>query len=313
MTADKSRGAERPDAFAPVAVFAYKRRDHLRATMESLLSNVEARQTHVRIYCDAARTRRDEAGVAAVRRYVESIRGFASVTPVFRETNWGLARSIVDGVTEMLSAHDRVIVLEDDLVVSRHFLGFMNDSLDLYRDDSRVASIHGYCYPTREPLPETFFLAGADCWGWGTWSRAWRTFRHDGEALLREMRARKLERHFDYNGQYPYTRMLQDRVAGHNNSWAICWHASCYLQGLLTLYPGRSLVDNIGNDASGTHGSSTDAFVQAVSDVRVRPSVETPVQPSSQAHAQFERFFREHTPFAVRARRWLSGVVRKSA
>ena len=50
-----------------------------------------------------------------------------------------------------------MIVLEDDLVSSQYFLKFMNDALDLYKDDESVASIHGYVYPIND-LPETFFL-----------------------------------------------------------------------------------------------------------------------------------------------------------
>jgi hypothetical protein len=77
----------------------------------------------------------------------------------------GLAGSIIDGVSQVLGSHGRVVVVEDDLLLSPHFLSYMNDGLALYADDERVASIHGYRYPGTEPLPETFFLRGADCWG----------------------------------------------------------------------------------------------------------------------------------------------------
>jgi hypothetical protein len=298
---------------APVVVFAYMREDHLRRSIESLLTNPEASSTDVVFYCDAAKRPQHQPQVDAVRAYVDSVSGFRSVSRVHREENMGLARSIIDGVTKTLERHGRAIVLEDDLVVSRHFLRYMNEALELYRDDPRVASIHGYCYPTRDPLPETFFLAGADCWGWATWSRAWATFQQDGATLLRQLRERNLTRHFDYNGQYPYTRMLEDQVSGRNSSWAVRWHASCFLQGLLTLYPGRSLVDNIGNDSTGTHCGSTDIFAQALAHADVRPDPLTAVQPSLQAHAAFEQFFRERNPLTARVRRWLSDIIRSAA
>ena len=40
---------------------------------------------------------------------------------------------------------------------------------------------------------------------------------------------------------------------GLNDSWAVRWHASALLAGKLTLYPGRSLIHNIGGDSTGTH------------------------------------------------------------
>ncbi len=275
---------------SPVVLFCYNRPEHLARSVASLLGNPESAATHLTVYCDAAKGVHDAAAVDAVRRYVTTIRGFASVTPVYRSTNMGLARSIIDGVSSLLRVHDRLIVLEDDLLLSPHFLSFMNQGLSCYQHDDQVASIHGYCYPIRTPLPDTFFLQGADCWGWATWSRAWAHFEADGEKLLNELRQRKLASDFDMDGSYPYTRMLRGQISGRNDSWAIRWHASCYLKGLLTLYPGHSLVENIGNDASGTHCAPTDVYSgnMGLATVGVR---RIPLEPSEVARAGFVEFF----------------------
>jgi hypothetical protein len=228
--------------------------------VSSLQACAEAPQTHLHIYCDAPRQAEHQAGVDAVRAYVASIEGFASVSVIHRLENLGLARSIIDGVTTLLKSHERVIVLEDDLLLSPHFLRFMNEGLLCYAEDERVASVHGYIYPVSQTLPSTFFLRGADCWGWATWRRAWQHFNPDGRALLNQLRRQRLTRSFDLNNAYPYTRMLEGQIAGRNDSWAIRWHASCFLREMLTLYPGQSLVANIGNDDSGTHGGLTTDF-----------------------------------------------------
>lgn len=238
---------------APIAVFAYKREAHLRRTIASLAANDLAGRSDLHVYCDGPRTPADMAQVMAVRAFARTISGFASVSVHEREGNAGLARSVMAGVDEILNRYDSVVVLEDDLLLSPHFLAYMNQGLDLYAHDPRVASIHGYTYPVREKLPQTFFLRGADCWGWATWRRAWATFRTDGRTLLAELEDRRLAGAFDLDRSFPFTRMLRDQVEGRNDSWAIRWHASCYLQQMLTLYPGRSLVENIGNEGSGTH------------------------------------------------------------
>lgn len=258
----------------------------------SLLENAEAATTPLLVYCDGARRPDDFGAVAAVRDYVESIRGFASITRVYRPENLGLARSVVDAVTWTLKAHDRVIVLEDDLVVSRHFLRFMNEGLASYAEDQRVASIHGYCFPSDQRLPQSFFLRGADCWGWATWRRAWQVWQPDGAALLRELRERGLTHNFDLDGAFPYTRMLREQIAGRNDSWAIRWHAACYLADMLTLYPGRSLVHNIGNDASGTHSGASTDFDQAVA-VEPIPVERIELKESAVGRAAFQRFYRK--------------------
>jgi hypothetical protein len=129
----------------------------------------------------------------------------------------------------------------------------MNEGLSLYKDDESVASIHGYLYPISCNLPETFFLRGANCWGWATWQRAWVKFETNGSLLLKELKNKKLESIFDLDNSYPYYRMLKDQIRGRNNSWAVRWHASTFLLNMYTLYPGRTLVENIGMDGSGEH------------------------------------------------------------
>lgn len=276
---------------APIVVFAYKRADHLSRCLESLAANAEAARSDLYVICDGPRSQADLPAVEAVRRLITRISGFASVTPFVHEANRGLARSIIDGVSTLLVQHQRLIIIEDDMVLSRHFLRYMNEALERYADDERVASIHGWCYPVAARLPETFFLRGADCWGWATWRRAWRRFNADGAALLRELQARQLTSAFDFDGAYPYTRMLADQIAGLNDSWAVRWRASCFLQGLLTLFPGRSLVHNIGNDGSGTHSPRSTRLDVAVASAAVEVA-DIPVQESELARATIARFLR---------------------
>lgn len=230
------------------------------ACLSSLAANQEAATTDIIIYCDGPRNEKDLAAIAQVRDVAHGTSGFGSVRVVVRDENIGLAESVVRGVTDALTWSDRVIVIEDDLEVARGFLTYMNGALDLYADDDEVASIHGYCYPVATGLPETFFLRGADCWGWATWRRAWQFYEPNPCALLSRLEDERLTHQFDLDGAYPYTDMLRDRIAGRNDSWAILWHASAFLRNMLTLHPGRSMVRNIGNDGSGTHNAATERF-----------------------------------------------------
>lgn len=254
---------------APIALFAYARPDHLRRTVEALKANTLASDSDLIVFSDAARTPDQEVGVAAVRAYLTNLEGFRSVCIHHRPLNYGLAKSIIDGVTAVLEQFERIIVLEDDMVTSPYFLDYMNDALDRYVNDDRVISIHGYVYPLKRPMPEAFFLPGADCWGWGTWRRGWLLFNPDGQALLDALQDRGLVREFDFNGAYPYSTMLKDQIAGKNDSWAIRWYASAFLAGKMTLYPNRSLIQNIGHDASGTHCGEDNGYAVELSNTPI--------------------------------------------
>ena len=86
---------------APVALFVYNRPGHTRQTVEALLANTVANQTRLHVFSDAPKNEAVSPAVAEVRSYIRSIAGFKSVTIIERETNFGLARSIIDGVTHL--------------------------------------------------------------------------------------------------------------------------------------------------------------------------------------------------------------------
>jgi hypothetical protein len=276
---------------APLALFVYNRPRHTRQTVEALLRNELASESDLIVYSDAERDPRSAAAVSEVREFVESITGFRSLRIVRRTANLGLAASIIDGVTAVCGEYGRVIVLEDDLVTAPYFLRYMNQSLKVYENDAAVGSIHGYWYPVDREVPETFFLRGASCWGWATWSRAWRFFEPDGRKLLAELRRRKLTDSFDLDGAIAYTQMLKYQNAGKIDSWAIRWHASMFLEDKLQLSPGRSLVRNIGFDGTGTHGGESEVYrvEQSTNPVAV---TRTALQESPEARAALIRYYR---------------------
>lgn len=250
---------------APVVLFCYSRAKHLRLTLESLKRNYGAEDSELIVFSDAPKGESDKKSVAEVRALLRDVRGFKSIRIIERQNNYGLSGSIIEGVTRVLAEYERVIVLEDDMVTSPHFLNYMNQALSIYENEDSVACIHGYVFPVSAILPEAFFLPGADCWGWGTWRSSWADFERDGAKLLHELERRELLNYFDYNGAYLYSKMLKDQIHGKNDSWAIRWYASAFLSNRLTLYPGRSLVHNIGNDMSGVHSVQTKAYDTEVS------------------------------------------------
>lgn len=278
------------NAYAPIALFVYARPDHTRLTVEALKRNAEAVESDLFIYSDSAKGPETAEGVKKVRDYIRTIRGFRSVSIDEREQNAGLATSIIEGVTRVVNEYGAVIVVEDDLVTSQYFLRFMNDALRLYEKDTAVISIHGYVYPVHRSLPETFFLRGADCWGWATWKRGWDLFESDGTKLLKALQKRRLRFSFDWDGSYANTTMLKRQISGKVDSWAIRWHASAFLAGSLTLFPGISMVNNIGGDELGTHTKSLYEFQSKLAD---RPLVveRLPLIEHADARAAVVEFF----------------------
>jgi len=304
--------------FAPIALFVYNRPDHLVRTLAALRRNPEAASSLLYIFSDGPRANRvgDTERVAEVRRLAQATKGFLEVSVEKAETNRGLAASIIQGIGKVIDRHGEIIVLEDDLVIAPVFLRFMNEALAFYRNRPEVISIHGYVYPVTTPLPPAFFIRGADCWGWATWKRGWDLFEADGSKLLRQLEQTGLGNEFNFSDTYPYIRLLQDQIAGRNDSWAIRWYASAFLAGKLTLYPGRTLVQNIGFDGSGTHcsASETSGHTLELPTEPIDPRVWELKESSRGREAFIEYFLRSSgkaVPLKSRAnswwRRWLAG------
>lgn len=281
---------------APIALFVYKRLDTLTRTVEALRRNPEAAASDLIVFSDGPRSDAQREAVQAVRDYLRGLTGFRSLRVVEAPQNQGLANSIIAGVSQVLAESDQVIVMEDDLVVSRHFLAYMNRALEIYRNVPEVISIHGYCYPLRQAVPETFFLRGADCLGWATWRRGWALFDPDAAALHQRLRRSGKLRDFDFDRSFDFSGLLRAQARGSQDSWAIRWYAAAFLAGRLTLYPGRSLVQHIGTAASATNAAGADYFtVPDPAEVQIAVEPLPPVE-SVVARQAFTDFFRHGIP-----------------
>lgn len=254
---------------APIALFVYNRPAHTKATLDSLFRCEGSLESELYIFCDGAKGLEDEAAVNEVRTLVRSKDWCKSVHVIERAENLGLAESIINGVTKIVDRYGRVIVLEDDLILSSQFLNFMNDALETYKDIERVMHISGYIFPVEGELPETFFYRITTCWGWATWRRAWKFFEADAKKSLLDVKSSGRSDEFDVDGYYQYVKMLEAQVESKLDSWATRWYASVFLKEGLCLHPGLSLVNNIGLDSSGIHCGTTDIFEVEVNEKRI--------------------------------------------
>ena len=245
---------------APVIIFAYNRPDHLQNCLNSLFSNSEAKLSKFFVIIDGPKNEYDRIIQAKIVNLLEDAKSNFDLQYDLKSVNFGLANSIISGLNHIFEKFESAIILEDDLVVSQFFLKFCNDGLNEYKSNLSVASIQGFSYKLKNPLSSPYFLRGADCWGWATWRDRWLLFDSDAEKLLNEIKLQKLNKLFDLNGAFPYSKMLERQSRGDIDSWAIRWHASIFLKNMLSLYPNQTLVKNNGFDGSGTHTGKNKGF-----------------------------------------------------
>jgi GR25 family glycosyltransferase involved in LPS biosynthesis len=249
-------------ALAPVVLFVYNRPEHTKQTVVSLQKNKIAAQSELFIYSDGSKNRDDKKAVDEVRNYLRTIKGFGKIKIIERKKNKGLAKSIISGTNEIINKYGKVIVLEDDLLLSNNFLSYMNDCLKFYQNDKRIFSISGYSAASQIPLnydKDIFLFYRINSWGWATWADRWNNVDWEVGDFDTFIRNKKERRNFDRGGE-DSTIMLLKQMQGKINSWAIRFNYACYKNNGLNIYPVRSKVFNAGTDGSGTHISKTTKY-----------------------------------------------------
>jgi hypothetical protein len=282
--------------YAPISLFVYKRLKHLKITVNSLKKNAETKKSTLYIFSDHWRSEQDKEMVLKVRKFASTILGFKKKVIIFRNENFGLSKNIIEGVNYVLRYNNKIIVLEDDLKLSKYFLQYMNYNLNYFEKNNKIASIHGYVYPLKNKLKleKAFLIRGADCWGWATWRRSWILFEPNGKKLLKNIINKNMINEFNYNGAYDYLNMLKKQILKKNDSWAIRWHATNFLKNKYTLYPRDTYVQNIGLDGSGIHnGNYFNEYNSRLSNKKFFFKKKIEIKESVVAKKEFESFFRK--------------------
>ncbi|SDR98124.1 Glycosyl transferase family 2 [Mucilaginibacter mallensis] len=276
---------------APIALFVYNRPDHTRRTLNYLQKNVLAEESRLFIFSDGAKTDADQAKVEQVRQLAKEVTGFKSVKVISSKQNKGLANSIIDGVSQLIKEYGKVIVFEDDLLSSPYTLEYFNEALTRYAAEEKVMHIGSYMFDLDDKsLPETFFYRIATSWGWATWAHAWKDFEPDIDKLINQFDKQKIHQ-FSIDGTMNFWKQMQEFKTGKNNSWAIRWYASIFLNGGLTLNPSHSLVHNIGHDGSGVHSNIENTYQVKIAQKPVKQFPNS-IKEDEQAHQAIRSFLK---------------------
>lgn len=242
---------------APIALFAFNRPDFLRQTLHALAGNDLAGQSDLVIFCDGPRDDAERTMTDRVRAVAEEANDFKSLRVVARERNFGCAQAVIAGLHEMFSAHERLVVIEDDILCSRYTLSFLNACLEKYAAEPAVFSIAAWAPPPHlVAIPpdypyDAYFTPRFHCWGWASWRDRWERIDWDVADYDVFKRQPCLQRAFCQGGD-DLAPMLREQMEGNLDTWDVCMDYARFKHGCLGLNPVVSYTTNIGMGC-GTH------------------------------------------------------------
>ena len=234
------------NSLAPLILFVYKRLDVLRETVNALRKNMLASESELFIYSDAAKDDNDKDAVQMVRQYLTTITGFKRITVIQKDTNQGLAGSVIAGISDVFTHYDKAIIMEDDLVTSKNFLLYMNQGLNFYEPNKEIISVGGFSMPLDiKTNYDVYFTHRSTSWGWATWKDRWSVVDWDVSDYEDFIRSKNKKHDFNKMGS-DMVRMLRRQMNGQIDSWLIRWCYHQFKYQLYSVHPFNSKVKNIG-------------------------------------------------------------------
>jgi hypothetical protein len=240
-----------------IVVFAYNRPAHLQWLFESLKNSRNIEKLPLYVFVDGPRNFQDEDKISQTIAVIEKYSKYFDFKKIVtRPHNIGLSLSIIEGVSEVISMHEGVIVLEDDIQLAPSFIDFMIANLSKYQNSQNIGSVTGYQY-AKGPFwrrNQNYISLRQSSWAWGTWRDRWEKI--DWKILDENAERFELLQKKMYRIGEDLPRMMVLARAKSIDSWSIVFDANAANYSWKCLHPAYSLAINNGFDGSGTHYSS---------------------------------------------------------
>ena len=212
--------------YSPIAIFLYNRPDKALSCIESLMKNNFFFDSPLYFFIDGPKNSSDLMKIEKIKQTINLFEFKNIEKIVFREKNIGLANSIFSGVQDVFKKHDRIIVIEDDLILHEYFLTFMNNCLEFYNFES-IYHVSGFVWGSglENKINIPLLIPNINSWGWGTWKTKWEGFElgQIDNNIVNNFSSNKIQA-FNLNNSYNYFRILKKQLLGKVDSWAIQWY-----------------------------------------------------------------------------------------
>lgn len=268
---------------APLIIVGFNRADTMSLVLARLseCANLRGKDNRRVAYAflDGARTPDEEARTEEVAALVEDFKSshFPDLQIVRREKNYGCRGNIVDAISHVLGLHGRAVIVEDDVLVSRTFLNYMDEALDFYESDKRIWCINANT-PRDMKVPKSYkhdvYLHPRNmCWGWGTWKDRWVQVDFDMKDWPRYAEDPVFRSKLDKIDCMMHG-MLDAQFMGRLKTWDVQCSYHIVKNNLFAVEPRYALSKNIGSGTVSAHCSSSNADLLTQKFFDFRPTLE---------------------------------------
>jgi len=244
------------DLSAVTLLIGYKRIDLIERRLQELKQNMKI---PVFVSIDGGLTESENTKFKDLLSKRHWDQDFNSFTYRILDNNSGLANHITSTISECLEKYDYVIVIEDDVVISKNFIASMMSGFEILRHSPDIYAVGGFSayknwmrFGFQNCWRKSKYFSA---WGWGTSRSVWDKYQlhlpHNQRQLLQDSDSwNRLDRQkqFTWLGRFGKVNTINPRT------WDFQMQFLMFLDGGQMLLPTSRISDNEGfNNKWSTH------------------------------------------------------------
>lgn len=239
----------------PVLVLGFNR-PNLVVDLFKSLANVQPKKIYFAVDGPRYNNHTDGELVAKVQDALSVINWKCEIYTLFRESNLGLKRAVIEAIDWVFENEEVAIILEDDCLPIDEFFPFCAEALEKYWLDSKVMQISGNCFVPVSDLNcnKYYFSTLNDIWGWATWRRSWQLFEREiPDSKSPQLKKRLNDYFLKRDISRWFIRYVAEAAASDSQVWSTQWTLTLINNQGYSLVPQTNLVRNVGFSGDATH------------------------------------------------------------
>lgn len=198
-----------------------------------------------------------------VKEILKNINWTKNIKLNYMKKNYGCKASVSKGISWFFSKVKMGIILEDDCIPNRSFFLFAEQMLKKFRNNKKIYVISGNNFlKNKIKINESYYFSKYNhCWGWATWSRAWKDYDKNLNYWNQYKKSKTWKNKFynKYEKKY-WEKIFNLCYKKKIDSWAYPWLYSIWRKNGISVIPKVNLVKNIGFNISASHTFSHKKF-----------------------------------------------------
>jgi hypothetical protein len=197
----------------------------------------------------------DKGKVESCRQLIDSISWNCELVKLYSDINLGCMKRVVTGLNSVFQCENSAIILEDDCIPSVDFFKFCEWGLFNFQKNENIGLISGSNL-IADKFDLTYmngFSKYINIWGWATWKSTWE--KYDNLLTIMDVQ--------NNIGKFSKLKLVEKifwkelfKLSIYSSKiWDFRLQYTFFMYDLYSVYPKKSLVENIGFGVDATHTS----------------------------------------------------------